>query len=199
MGAGRACGGDGRTTTTLPCIWPTRSPRARVCATRPSRRRIVHAAPAAVEHLARLGVAFDRRPGGGWRLGLEAAHGRNRIVHATGDGTGREIMRALIATVRRCPSITLLEGVEARSLIVENNAIKGMLAVNAHGPLVIDTGRVVLATGGIGGLFLDSPNPRVALARDWRWRHARAPCSPISSSSSFTRPPSTGRRVRCRW
>jgi len=31
--------------------------------------RIVHAAPAAVEHLARLGVAFDRRPDGGWRLG----------------------------------------------------------------------------------------------------------------------------------
>jgi len=71
--------------------------------------RIVHAAPAAVEHLARLGVAFDRRPDGGWRLGLEAAHGRNRIVHATGDGTGREIMRALIAAVRRCPSVTLLD------------------------------------------------------------------------------------------
>ena len=33
-------------------------------------RRIVHAAPAAVEHLARLGVGFDRRPDGGWRLGL---------------------------------------------------------------------------------------------------------------------------------
>ena len=65
-------------------------------------RRIVHAAPAAVEHLARLGVAFDRRPDGGWRLGLEAAHSRRRIVHAAGDGTGREIMRALIAAVRRC-------------------------------------------------------------------------------------------------
>jgi L-aspartate oxidase len=122
-------------------------------------RRIVDAAPAAVEHLARLGVAFDRRPDGGWRLGLEAAHGRNRIVHATGDGTGREIMRALIAAVRRCPSITLLEGVEARSLIVEDNAIQGVLAANADGPLVIDSGRVVLATGGIGGLFLDSTNP----------------------------------------
>jgi L-aspartate oxidase len=122
-------------------------------------RRIVHAAPAAVEHLTRLGVAFDRRADGGWRLGLEAAHGRNRIVHATGDGTGREIMRALIAAVRRCPTITLLEGVEARSLIVEDNAIKGVLAVNAQGPLVIDTGRVVIATGGIGGLFLDSTNP----------------------------------------
>jgi L-aspartate oxidase len=53
----------------------------------------------------------------------------------------------------------LLEGVEARSLIVEDNAIKGVLAQNADGTLVIDTGRVVLATGGIGGLFLDSTNP----------------------------------------
>ncbi|WKA31533.1 L-aspartate oxidase [Bradyrhizobium roseum] len=121
--------------------------------------RIVHAAPAAVEHLAQLGVGFDRRVDGGWQLGLEAAHGRHRIVHATGDGTGREIMRALIAAVRRCPTITLLEGAEARSLIVEDNAIKGVLAVNAQGPLVIDTGRVVIATGGIGGLFLDSTNP----------------------------------------
>lgn len=125
----------------------------------PVARRIVDAAPAAVEHLARLGVAFDRKPDGGWRLGLEAAHGRNRIVHTTGDGTGREIMRALIAAVRHCSSITLLEGVEARRLIVEDNAIKGVLAANADGPLVIDTGRVVLATGGIGGLFLDSTNP----------------------------------------
>jgi L-aspartate oxidase len=121
--------------------------------------RIVQAAPAAVEHLAQLGVAFDRRPDGSWRLGLEAAHGRHRIVHATGDGTGREIMRALILAVRKCPSITLLEGVEARRLIVEDNSIKGVVAVNAHGPLVIDTGRVVIATGGIGGLFLDSTNP----------------------------------------
>lgn len=122
-------------------------------------RRIVDAAPAAVEHLARLGVAFDRRPDGGWRLGLEAAHSRHRIVHATGDGTGREIMRALISAVRCCPSIALREGFEARSLIVEDNAIKGVLAVNAQGPLVIDTARVVLATGGIGGLFLESTNP----------------------------------------
>lgn len=122
-------------------------------------RRIVEAAPAAVAHLARLGVAFDRRPGGSWRLGLEAAHSRNRIVHATGDGTGREIMRALIAAVRRCPSVTLLEGVEARSLVVEDNSIRGVLAVSAQGHFVVDTGRIVLATGGIGGLFLDSTNP----------------------------------------
>jgi L-aspartate oxidase len=125
----------------------------------PVARRIIQAAPAAVEHLAKLGVAFDRRPDGGWRLGLEAAHGRNRIVHATGDGTGREIMRALIAAVRLCPSVTLLEGFEARRLIVEDNAVRGVLAASECGSAVISTDRVVIATGGIGGLFLDSTNP----------------------------------------
>jgi L-aspartate oxidase len=122
-------------------------------------RRIVKAAPAAVEHLAKLGVAFDRRPDGGWRLGLEAAHGRKRIVHATGDGTGREIMRALIAAVRLCPSVTLLEGFEARRLVVEDNVVRRVLAASERGPVVIATNRVVIATGGIGGLFLDSTNP----------------------------------------
>ncbi|KJC35968.1 L-aspartate oxidase [Bradyrhizobium sp. LTSP885] len=121
--------------------------------------RIVHGAPGAVERLAKLGVAFDRRPDGGWRLGLEAAHGRNRIVHATGDGTGREIMRALIAEVRRTPSITLLEGVEARRLLVEDNAVRGVLAASDRGALTIVSNRVVIATGGIGGLFADSTNP----------------------------------------
>lgn len=121
--------------------------------------RIVDAAPDAVARLARLGVAFDRNKDGSWRLGLEAAHGRNRIVHATGDGTGREIMRALIAAVRRTPSITLLEGVEARRLLVEDNAVKGVLAATDDGVLTIATNRVVIATGGIGGLFSDSTNP----------------------------------------
>ena len=121
--------------------------------------RIVDAAPAAVERLAKLGVGFDRRTDGGWRLGLEAAHGRNRIVHATGDGTGREIMRALIAEVRRTPSITLLEGVEARRLLVEDGAVIGVLAASDRGALTIATNRIVIATGGIGGLFADSTNP----------------------------------------
>ncbi|HVX75735.1 MAG TPA: L-aspartate oxidase [Bradyrhizobium sp.] len=121
--------------------------------------RIVQAAPAAVERLAELGVAFDRRPDGLCRLGLEAAHSRHRIVHATGDGTGREIMRVLITAARRTPSITLLEGVEARRLIVEDNEVRGVLAASPGGPLIISTNRVVIATGGIGGLFAESTNP----------------------------------------
>src|SRR5579872_4919445 len=57
--------------------------------------RIVRAGPTAIEDLARYGVNFDRDAQGALRLGLEAAHSRKRIVHAGGDATGRELIRAL--------------------------------------------------------------------------------------------------------
>jgi L-aspartate oxidase len=121
--------------------------------------RIVRAAPAAIDSLSRLGVAFDRTAQGALSLGLEAAHCRRRIVRAGGDGAGAELMRALTRAVRRTPSITVIEGVEARRLLVENNAITGVLAASLSGPLLFTTQRVILATGGVGGLFLDTTNP----------------------------------------
>jgi L-aspartate oxidase len=124
-----------------------------------SSSRILRAAPAAIEALVRLGAVFDRTVQGALSLGLEAAHSRRRIVHAGGDGAGRELMRALTMAVRHTPSITVIEGVEARRLLVEDDAITGVLATGPSGPLVFTTQRVVLATGGIGGLFLDTTNP----------------------------------------
>jgi L-aspartate oxidase len=121
--------------------------------------RILRAAPAAIDSLSRFGVVFDRTAEGALSLGLEAAHGRRRIVRAGGDGAGRELMRALTQAVHLTPSITVVEGVEARRLLVEDNAISGVLAAGPSGPLVLPTQRVVLATGGIGGLFLDTTNP----------------------------------------
>ena len=121
-------------------------------------QRILAEAPAAIARLVGLGAAFDRDAAGSLKLGLEAAHGRRRIVHAAGDATGREIMRAIVAAVRACPSITVLEGVSARRLIVVNGRVSGVLARNGH-TLVLPTSRVILATGGIGGLFAQSTNP----------------------------------------
>ncbi|BCP52323.1 L-aspartate oxidase [Kaistia sp. 32K] len=122
-------------------------------------KRVVEAAPQAIDHLARLGVAFDRAPDGAFRLGLEAAHSRRRIVHAGGDSTGRELVRALVAGVRRTPSIAVLEGVDVRRLLVEDGEITGVLAVGNNEAISLSTGRVVLATGGIGGLFDHTTNP----------------------------------------
>ena len=121
--------------------------------------RFTRAAPQAIEDLARLGVAFDRTRDGGFALGLEAAHRRRRIAHAGGDGTGRELMRALVAAALRTPSIRALEGFEARRLIVEDGAVRGLLVVSPTGPLMLAADRIVIATGGVGGLYDVSTNP----------------------------------------
>jgi len=121
--------------------------------------------PAAIETLLRYGVRFDRDTTGALSLGLEAAHARRRIVHATGDGTGRAIMRALSDAVRATPSITVLEGLEARRLLVVDGAISGVLATSSSSTVLLPTGRVVIATGGVGGLFLHSTNPRGAFGQ----------------------------------
>jgi L-aspartate oxidase len=127
--------------------------------------RITGAAPDAVEDLARRGVAFDRGTDGSFKLGLEAAHSRRRIVHAGGDGTGREILKTLIASVLRTPSITVLEGVEARRLMLADGKLAGVLAQTTTGPLLLPTSRVVIATGGIGGLYAHTTNPLAAVGQ----------------------------------
>ncbi|RUV80538.1 FAD-binding protein, partial [Mesorhizobium sp. M1A.F.Ca.IN.020.32.1.1] len=55
-----------------------------------------------------------------------------------------------------------LENMEARRLIVEDGQIAGLLAVGARGAVAMSTSRVVLATGGIGGLYCDTTNPPAA-------------------------------------
>jgi L-aspartate oxidase len=122
-------------------------------------KQITDAAPSAIHDLLRLGVRFDRRADATLSLGLEAAHSRRRIVHAAGDGTGRELVRALVEAVRRAPSITVLEEFESRRLLLEDGAVRGVLAAYQGSTAKLLTTRVVIATGGIGGLFARSTNP----------------------------------------
>ena len=122
-------------------------------------RGIVEAGPEAIRKLGLLGAHFDRTADGDLALGLEAAHCRRRIVHASGDGTGREVMRALTAAVRATPSITVLEGASLARLLVEDGAVCGVEIRMAGRLRRLRTTQVVIATGGIGGLFLDTTNP----------------------------------------
>jgi L-aspartate oxidase len=122
--------------------------------------RILREAPQAIDDLARLGVAFDRDADGHILLGLEAAHSRNRIAHAGGDASGREIIRAAATAVRATASINVAEGFSARRLLVHDGAVAGLVASDANGtPVVLPAQRIVLATGGIGGLFQHGTNP----------------------------------------
>lgn len=124
-------------------------------------RRVANAASEAIDWLDRLGAPFDRDENGSLALGLEAAHSRRRIVHADGDGTGRAVLETLVRAVRECPSIHVVEGRRAETLLrARNGRIAGLRTYDREGrALTLPARAVVLATGGIGGLYASTTNP----------------------------------------
>ena len=82
-------------------------------------RLTVSEAPARVRELQELGVRFSEREAV-IDLGLEAGHSHRRILHA-GDITGREIERALVASVRRDKNVTLIENALAVDLMLDKS------------------------------------------------------------------------------
>jgi L-aspartate oxidase len=121
---------------------------------------------AAVRRLIELGAGFDRARGGRLAFGKEAAHSRRRILHAHGDSTGAEIVRALSARATTAPWVTLFEGAFGVEIVVDRTGaggrprVRGLLARHAGGELVLhEAPRVVIATGGLGQLYRFTTNP----------------------------------------
>lgn len=120
-------------------------------------------AGARIHDLLQYGVPFDRDLEGKLAVGREAAHSARRIVHVQGDRAGKAIIAALIDAVRKTPSIRVIEGYVAESLLTEDGATTG-LQLRKTGdagakPVTIATRAVVLATGGIGHLYAVTTNP----------------------------------------
>ncbi|MBJ7534640.1 L-aspartate oxidase [Rhodomicrobium vannielii ATCC 17100] len=118
-----------------------------------------------IRDLLSFGVPFDRELDGKLRLSQEAAHSARRIVRVDGDRAGKAVMAALIATVAKTPSISVLENVEAVELVKRDGRLIGLYATRSgsHGRASFLAGRaVVLATGGIGQLFRVTTNPAEA-------------------------------------
>ena len=69
---------------------------------------LVEEGPGRIEELIQWGAEFDRE---GTRLSFarEGAHSRNRILHAHGDSTGREILRALWAKAKTLENVSILD------------------------------------------------------------------------------------------
>ncbi|KKB85674.1 L-aspartate oxidase [Devosia limi DSM 17137] len=120
-------------------------------------------AAARIEDLARWGTPFDRDDFGNFELGREAAHSANRIVKVEGDRAGWAIMQAIVAAVRRTPSIRVVEGITALSLARDNGRIVGVfcrrLGDRYSEPVFIRARATVLAAGGLGGLYAVTTNP----------------------------------------
>lgn len=124
---------------------------------------LVHEGPECVRELMQLGVPFDRE-GEAVVLSREGAHRRSRILHAGGDATGEAIWRTLANRIME----------HERIMLHENNFVVDLLVADGvcHGALVLDSEQqrlriiwapvTVLATGGLGRLYLHTTNPEVA-------------------------------------
>jgi L-aspartate oxidase len=124
---------------------------------------LVREGPGRIEDLVRFGTPFDRDADGKIALGLEAAHSRPRIVHVEGDRAGAVITGTLAAAAEAAPSITILDGLHAIELAVQDGRVVGLFArqgFGTNGRLTLLRGRaVVFATGGLGALYAVTTNP----------------------------------------
>jgi L-aspartate oxidase len=138
-------------------------------------RILVSEGPARVRELATLGARFDRGSDGEISLTREGGHGRDRIAHAGGDATGKEISRALIASldaaliaVKEDPGIDVLEHALVVDLLQDKDSRVCGVTLHVIGEGQMDgvgaarARAVVLATGGIGQVYSATTNPSVA-------------------------------------
>jgi L-aspartate oxidase len=119
--------------------------------------RIAAEGPATVAALERFGVRFDRDGNGNFALGLEAAHSRRRILHVH-DATGSAIVEALGARILATPSVEVMTAAALR-LVVGDGGIAGVIVRRGDETILLPTGAVILATGGVGGLWQSTTNP----------------------------------------
>lgn len=136
-------------------------------------RTLVTEGPARVLELLDWGVRFDRDSQGQLAFTREGAHSCNRVLHADGDSTGREIRRALYQHATQLSNIHFGEFGFTRDLLLQNGRVVGVEILHDDGRTESVTSRaVLLATGGAGMLFANTTNPEVATsdgaAMAWR-------------------------------
>src|SRR3954447_8255401 len=85
---------------------------------------VVREAPAQINDLIRWGTHFDEEQG---QLALtrEGGHSHRRIVHALGDATGHEVMRAIIERSKTSPNVLLWDDTFTLDLLTSDGSCVG--------------------------------------------------------------------------
>lgn len=109
-----------------------------------------------INELIQYKVAFDEKDGE-LIYTKEAAHSTNRILHHE-DITGKEITTRLLEAAKKRSNIEMVEYCEMVELIKSMQAVNGIIVNYKGNYQPIFSKVVVLATGGIGGIFNASTN-----------------------------------------
>jgi L-aspartate oxidase len=125
---------------------------------------VVREAPKRIQELAQWGTNFDERAGR-IALGREGGHSHNRIVHALGDMTGKEVMRAMIERTLALPNVRVWEDTFTIDLLTHEGVCRGAIVSNRHHEqMLVWAKQTILTTGGAGQIYRESTNPAVATA-----------------------------------
>jgi len=123
---------------------------------------VVREAPEHIHQLMGWGTRFDQAAGE-LALGREGGHSRHRIVHALGDATGKEVMRAVIEHTRELSNVAIWENTFTLDLLTHEGRCCGALVVSPTGQrTLVWAKQVLLCTGGAGRIYRESTNPPVA-------------------------------------
>lgn len=123
---------------------------------------VVRKAPGHIRQLIEWGTDFDQEAGQ-LLLGREGGHSHDRIVHALGDATGREIMRAMIHRARTELGAQIWQDTFTIDLLTHEGQCRGALVWHKHhGKTFVWAKQTILCTGGAGQVYRESTNPLVA-------------------------------------
>jgi L-aspartate oxidase len=124
---------------------------------------VIRTAPQEVDRLIRWGAKFDADAAGKLALTLEGGHSHRRVVHALGDATGQEIMRAIIDKARSTEHFTIWEKTFSLDLLNHEGRCVGVLVDRpGFGLTAVWARQILLASGGAGQIYRETSNPPVA-------------------------------------
>lgn len=119
---------------------------------------MIRGSRAVIDELLALGVCFEKNPDGKLAYTREGAHSRARICFHK-DITGKEITTTLLSQLQKFPNVTIMEYTTMTDILIKDGVCQGIMAETKDGEtLQIYAADVVMATGGIGGLYEHSTN-----------------------------------------
>lgn len=124
---------------------------------------LVNEAKENIENLMSLGVNFDKDSDGNFVRTLEGGHKSKRILHAGGDATGASVMNDIRKTLFNRKNIDIYEYEMAFDIIKYEDKASGIVSINLNNEIsVFNCKKIIIATGGIGGIYKNSTNERFA-------------------------------------
>jgi L-aspartate oxidase len=127
-------------------------------------RLIVEDGPNEIAVMQSLGTQFDLDSSGHLLTTREGGHGMNRILHAGGDATGLEMVRALKKTIKSKKSVSIYENAFVADVLTEEGRVAGLTVFEGGHWHLYRTRFVIIATGGLGQIYRYTTNPTVATA-----------------------------------